>query len=171
MKTLLFWLLPSLLLAQDPWKDIYKASAWEERDQWQKADQIIEHLKLKAGDQVADVGCHEGYMSFKLSAVVGKAGKVFAVDVEQNKIDRLKTNIKDRNVTNIIAVKGDYDDPKLTSAVDGVLILDTYHEMDDQDKILQKIKVALKPGGRLVICESHCERQKKFLAIRSGGKA
>jgi ubiquinone/menaquinone biosynthesis C-methylase UbiE len=153
--TLLFLItLSGVLIAQDPWKDVYKESAWIDRDAWQKPNDIIKQLQLKAGSSVADIGCHEGYMTFKLSKVVGNNGKVFAVDVTQSKLDKLQEHAKTRNARNILTIKSDYDDPKLAiNSLDAVIILDAYHEMDDHDKILQHIKAALKVGGRLVLCE------------------
>lgn len=161
MKFFLFFLLPCTLLAQDPWKNVYTERAWTERDAWQKPIDIIKQLNIKAGSQVADVGCHEGYMTVKLSIVVGAKGKVFAVDVDQSKLNKLTDHLTERNINNVMVVKGDYDNPKLPlNTLDAVIILDTYHEMDDHDKILQHIMSALKPGGRLVICEPLADDRK-----------
>jgi ubiquinone/menaquinone biosynthesis C-methylase UbiE len=151
---LIFFLAPGILVSQNPWKNVYTESAWAERDTWQKPDEIIKHLNIKSGSYVADVGCHEGYMTIKLSNAVRSTGKVFAVDVDQSKLDKLKNHLAERNIGNTVLVKGDYDNPKLpANMLDAVMILDTYHEMDDPDTILQHIKTALKSGGRLVICE------------------
>lgn len=157
------------LTAQDTWKDIYKESAWAERDRWQNADELIRQLNLKPESNVADVGCHQGYMTLKLAAVV-KAGKVFAVDVEQPKLDKLTEILSQRSVQNVTTIKGDYDNPKLpVNSLDAVIILDTYHEMDQHDKILQHIKAALKPGGRLVLCEAIAEsRRKESRSVQEG---
>lgn len=152
------------LSAQDQWKNVYTKSAWKDRDKWQKADELIRQLNLKPGSQVADIGCHEGYMTFKLSTVVGEKGLVYAVDVEQHKLDMLKFNQEKSNAKNIIAVKGDYDDPKLPeNSLDAVIIVDTYHEMDDHDEILQHILMALKQGGRLVLCEPIANERRKMV--------
>lgn len=149
------------LSAQDTWKDVYKESAWADRDRWQKADELILQLNLKPESNVADVGCHEGYMTVKLASVV-KTGKVYAVDVEQPKLDKLKTNLAKRKLENVTAIKGDYDNPKLpTNTLDAVIIVDTYHEMDEHDKILQHIKAALKTGGRLVLCEAIADARRE----------
>jgi predicted methyltransferase len=156
---------------QDPWKIIYSESGWTERDGWQRANELIDFLKISEGSKVADIGCHEGYMSFKLSKIVGERGKVFAVDVDQSKLDKLKGHLSKRNVSNIQPVIGEYDNPKLdTGSLDAVIIIDTYHEMDnhdkryremeDRDKILQHIKTALKPGGRILICEPIAETRR-----------
>ena len=140
---------------QDQWKNVYKESAWEDRDRWQRADELIRFLNLKPGDKAADIGCHEGYMSFKLSRVVGESGKVYAVDVRQDRLDRLNEIAKQKNVSNIEAIKGDYDNPKLpTGRLDGVIIIDTYHEMKDHNEILIHVKESLKRGGRLLLCEA-----------------
>jgi SAM-dependent methyltransferase len=71
--------------------------------------------------------------------------------------------LKERNIDNVVTIKGDYDDPKLAiNSLDAVIILDTYHEMDDHDKILIKVKSALKAGGRLVICEPIEDSRRKL---------
>jgi len=161
---LIFFLLNAIIgWSQDQWKDVYKEAAWAERDSWQKPSELIKQLNLKKGSIVADIGCHEGYMTFKLSKEIGSDGKVYAVDVEQNKLDKLRTHIDERKVKNIIPVKGNYDDPKLPlNTLDAAIIIDTYHEMDDHDKILQHIKSALKEKGRLVICEPIAEQRKQL---------
>ncbi|HEY0744854.1 MAG TPA: class I SAM-dependent methyltransferase [Chryseosolibacter sp.] len=159
---MLFLLLALNASAQDPYKNIYSAHAWKERDTWQKPDELIRLLKIKEGSQAADVGCHEGYMTFKLSKIVGKAGKVYAVDVEDSKVKKVESLAAESKIENIAAIKGDYDNPKLPmNSLDAVIILDTYHEMDDHDAILQHILKALKPGGRLLLCEPIAEARRK----------
>jgi len=149
---------------QDSWKNIYTESAWKERDQWQRANDIMGKLDIEHGSKVADIGCHEGYMTLKLSKIVGASGRVYAVDVEQYKLDKLKSNLAESNIHNVITIKGDYDNPKLpTDVLDAALIIDTYHEMDDHDEILLHVKNSLKIGGRLVICEPIAEDRRKSL--------
>jgi ubiquinone/menaquinone biosynthesis C-methylase UbiE len=119
-------------------------------------------LKIKEGSTVADIGCHEGYMTVKLSKKVNTDGIVYAVDVEQGKLDRLEKHLADRKIQNVRLVKGDYDNPKLpVNSLDAVIILDTYHEMDDHDKILQHVMTSLKNGGRLILCEPIADARKK----------
>lgn len=156
-----FFCFPGVILAQDQWKNIYVESAWPERDVWQKADSIIQTLILQSGSVVADIGCHEGYMTFKLSKVVGVNGRVYAVDIEPNRLEKLKANLQTREIDNVTVVKSEYDDPKLpANALDAALIIDAYHEMKSHDIILSKIKASLKPGGRLVICEPIAENRR-----------
>jgi ubiquinone/menaquinone biosynthesis C-methylase UbiE len=149
--------------AQDAYKNIYSSHAWKERDKWQRADELIRLMDISSGSQVGDIGCHEGYMSFKLSKVVGSSGKVHAVDVDESVLRKIRKSVEESNVTTIEVIKGDYDDPKLPPGkLDAVIILDTYHEMDDHDRILQHVKSALKTGGKLVICEPIAEQRRKL---------
>jgi ubiquinone/menaquinone biosynthesis C-methylase UbiE len=158
---LFFLVISSALYAQDQWKNVYSERAWTDRDRWQKADELIQNLNLKSGSQVADIGCHEGYMTVKLANKVGQSGKVFAVDVEQSKLDKLQAILTKREITNVQPIKGDYDNPKLPlNSLDGVIILDTYHEMDDHDEILQHVKASLKAGGRLILCEAIADERR-----------
>jgi precorrin-6B methylase 2 len=148
---------------QDPWKNVYSESAWIERDKWQRADELIRQLNIKSGSKVADIGSHEGYMTVKLSSVVDNTGNVYAVDVEQSKLDKLKDHLSKRNINNVSFIKGDYDNPKLPmNPLYAVIILDTYHEMDEHNKILQHINAALKPCGRLLICEPIADERRKL---------
>lgn len=149
------------LRAQDQWKNIYSQHAWTERDKWQKPGELIKLLEIDQGDAVADVGCHEGYMSFKLAKHVGSTGTVYAVDLDQGKLDKVKARAEESNIKQIRTVKGTENDPGLPeNALDGVLILDTYHEMDAHAEVLQHIKSALKKGGRLLICEPIADARK-----------
>ncbi|MEP3209979.1 MAG: methyltransferase domain-containing protein [Maribacter sp.] len=132
----------------------YTEEDWEERDTWMNVAEIFALAEIEKGDQVADVGCHEGYLSFHLSKQVGATGKVFAVDVAAYRLDRLKEYIKERNVDNIEVVLGDYDDPKLSEgSLDAVIVMDTYHEISDYMTVLGHIKKALKPNGKILILE------------------
>lgn len=153
-----------LLLAlgawQDTWKDVYSEKAWADRDRWQKADKIIEELKLTAASQVADIGCHEGYLTVKLAAV---ASRVYAVDIESGKLERLKVVLERRKITNVTPVLGKTDDPRLPeSKLDAVVILDTYHEIRSHQEVLSSIYLSLKPGGRLVICDPIADERRNM---------
>ena len=160
---LLLGVLSNATFAQDAWKDIYREGAWEQRDTWQRADGIIQKLNIKIDSHVADVGCHEGYFTIKLSRVVGNDGKVYAVDISSDKIEKLKKHLENRKIQNVKAIVGEENNPRLPSlTLDAVLIVDTYHEMDAHQQILQHIKEALKIGGRLVICEPISDERKKL---------
>ncbi|WP_420601725.1 class I SAM-dependent methyltransferase [Flagellimonas sp.] len=132
----------------------YTEEDWKDRDTWMKTDTLLNFSGIKAGDKVADIGCHEGYLSMHLSKRVMENGRVYAVDVREDRLETLRENANDRNLKNIITILGDYDDPKLPEReLDIVFIIDTYHEMDSHEKILRHVKRSLKPGGKVMILE------------------
>lgn len=132
----------------------YVQEDWKDRDRWMDVPQLLEWAEVARGDIVADIGCHEGYLTFHLTAQVGDYGVVYAVDVNESPLDQLRSHLKDQNVTNVQVVLGDYDDPKLPkNLLNHIFIIDAYHEMDDYESILDHCYSALKPGGKLIILE------------------
>lgn len=141
-------LLPFVTIAQ------YAEYDWKERDTWMDVNYIFEQAGIKAGSAVADIGCHEGYLSIHLANEVGTDGKVYAVDVRSDRLRTLETNLEDRNLKNVQVILGDYDNPKLpNNALDVVIIMDTYHEMTEYMTILEHVQKSLKENGRIVIVE------------------
>ena len=122
---------------------------------------IFELAEIEDGHHVADIGCHEGYLSVHLSEAVGTTGKVYAVDVRSDRLNLLRNHLDTRNITNVKVILGDYDDPNLPEgSLDVVMIVDTYHEMSSYRQILKRVYKALKPGGKLVILEKLKSRVK-----------
>ncbi len=153
-----FLILSVLILIVEIGYAQYKKPDWEERDTWMDVSKIFELAEIEQGSTVADVGCHEGYLTMHLAQKVGESGKVYAVDVREDRLDKLDEYIKNRKLQNIKTIVGDYDNPKLPNeTLDVVVVMDTYHEMDDYMKILGHIKKSLKPGGRIVIIEKFKE--------------
>ncbi|HET9486018.1 MAG TPA: class I SAM-dependent methyltransferase [Chryseosolibacter sp.] len=166
-----FFLLHGSSIAQDPWKNIYSEHAWEARDQWQKPDELIRMLNISSGSEVADVGCHEGYMTFKLAKQVGGKGTVYAVDIEESKLEKVRKRAEESKLLQIKVINGDDNNPGLPpNALDAVIILDTYHEMDDHDEVLQHLKSSLRAGGRLVICEPIADSRRNLTRVEQERK-
>jgi precorrin-6B methylase 2 len=125
-----------------------------EREAEERTDLLMPALKLKPGMAVADIGAGTGYFSWRLAKEVGAKGKVYAVDIQQEMLDLLQRNMKQRGVANVISALGTVTDPKLpANSLDLVLMVDVYHEFDHPYEMLSGIWKALKPGGRVVFVE------------------
>lgn len=134
----------------------YKSDDWKDRDKWQKVPQLLEAMNISSGAKVADVGCHQGYMTMHLAKAVGKNGKVYGVDVDSYRLGLLKEKAAKQGFKNIETIEGKTDDPLLPEgALDAIIMIDTYHHILKKPiEYLKKLKKALKPGGRVVIVES-----------------
>ena len=124
-----------------------------ERMKTMRVADIVRELHIGPGSTVGDVGCGSGQFSVILGKVVAPAGRVYCVDTDSLK--EARKNFKKHDVRNVIPVKGAAEDPKLAPAsVDAVLVVNAYHEMEKSTEMLRHIREALKPGGRLVICDN-----------------
>ena len=132
----------------------YTENDWPSRDTWMQPERILELAQIGPGDKVADIGCHEGYMSMHLARTVAQGGIVFAVDIREDRLKRLAANASERRLENIVTVLGRENDPLLPeNGLDAVFIVDTYHEMEAYMEVLGHVRNALKPGGRIIILE------------------
>lgn len=134
----------------------HQGAAWLERPsrvQEEQPDRVIEGLKLRSTDVVADIGAGTGYFSFRLSAQVPD-GKVFAVDVQPEMLDILNFLQQESQIQNVEPVLGSETDPHLPSeSIDLALMVDAYHEFAYPQEMMQNIYAALKPGGRVALVE------------------
>ena len=132
----------------------YAEYEWEERDEWMDVERIFELAAIAPGDRVADIGCHEGYLSMHLAEAVGPGGAVFAEDISSYRLERLQKHASERGYENITTILGDESDPKLPEGtLDIVFVVDSYHEMKKPMTMLRHFRNALKPGGRIVLLE------------------
>ena len=131
------------------------ASAPVRRDDWQRVPDIFAALGAKPGSRIADLGAGEGWLSVRLARQVGAGGRVFAVDISDGALGALADKLAKDTLRNVELILGEEDDPRLPfGTLDGVVILNAYHEMPKRVPILDGVKRALKPGGVLVIVDN-----------------
>lgn len=122
------------------------------RDYWQKPEDVIRVLAIAPGDKVADIGAGGGYFVPYLADAVGDTGKVYAVDVETDVIDALRTRFTED--PRVVAVLGRYEDPLLDDgSIDLVLIVNTYHHIGNRDAYFARLQIDLAENGRVAIIE------------------
>src|SRR5947208_11756152 len=142
----------------------HQAADWlerPERETEEKPDLLLQALKLKSGEVVADIGAGTGYYSWRMAKEVGEKGLVYAVEIQQEMLDLLAKKMVERKITSVKGVLGTVTDPKLPAhSVDLVLMVDVYHEFDHPFEMMQAICQALKPGGRVVFVEFRAEDPK-----------
>lgn len=129
-----------------------------ERVETEKPEELLEVLGIKKGDVVADIGAGPGFFSLRAAQHVGPAGKVFAVDVQQEMIDGLRRMAQKSGLENIVPILGSADDPKLpANSVDAVLLIIAYHEFSHPAEMMQHIYTAMKPDAQMLIVEYKAE--------------
>lgn len=130
------------------WSSIYSRAGY------QLPDRVIDALELPSGATVADLGAGDGYFTFRLADAVGPTGRVYAVDVDREKLAGLRAEVRERGYTNVTVVEGALDDPRLPDGeVDLVFVCDTYHHLDARETYFRGVRRDLAAGGRLAIVE------------------
>ena len=121
-------------------------------------DALLDAMAIKTGDWVADVGSGDGDYTIPMAERVGPSGRVFAVDVDPDKLDDLNERLTENKIEHVTSVYSVEANPMLpTNSLDAVLVRNAYHHFTAPESMLRHIKAALKPGGRLVIEESIAE--------------
>jgi ubiquinone/menaquinone biosynthesis C-methylase UbiE len=129
-----------------------------ERDREEDPDLAVRLLRIQKGSTVADVGAGSGNITIRLAKAVGPMGKVYANDIQAGMLDILGRNVAKAKLMNVIPVLGAIDDPKLPAeSIDLAIMVDVYHEFSEPQKMLQRLREAIKPGGRLVLLEYRAE--------------
>lgn len=139
----------------------YRRALWLERDgraDEERPDELIDAMNLSAGDLVADIGCGTGYFTRRVAREVGPAGKVYAVDIQSEMLDIMDERLRKERLDNVVSILGDESDPRLPDGIfDWVLLVDVYHEFQQPEQMLARIRDSLAPGGRVALVEYRLE--------------
>ena len=139
----------------------FRGAQWLERDVRaveEQPDQVLEALKLKPGDVVADVGCGSGYYARRIAQRVQPGGTVYCEDIQPEMLEIMRQLADDEQIVGIQSVLGTPTDPRLpTGEVDWIIIADVYHEMAQPELMLAAMREALAPNGQIALLEYRVE--------------
>jgi len=142
----------------------HQAADWldrPEREQEERPEAMLDALSLKPGQHIADIGAGIGYHSARMAKRVGPSGKVYAVDVQREMLDKLARRMQDAGITNVVGILGSETSTQLPKGqIDLALMVDVYHEFSFPYEMMQSICDALKPGGRVAFVEFRIEDPK-----------
>jgi uncharacterized protein (TIGR01244 family) len=131
--------------------------------EWRKVErreELLSRMGLADGDLVADVGAGLGWYSLEAAKRVGPRGTVFAVDIQEGMLDRLRQRMDEAQIRNIHPVLSTETSPLLPPGkMDWVLLVDAYHEFSKPTEMLAGIKASLAPGGRVALLEYRSEQR------------
>ena len=135
----------------------HQAADWlerPEREQEEKTSLLINALKFKPGEAVADIGAGTGYLTRRIARKISPGGQVYAVEIQPEMLVLLTNNLSREGITNVVPVLGTITDPKLPAkSLDTIIMVDVYHEFDHPFEMAEAMCRALKPGGRIVFVE------------------
>ncbi len=119
-----------------------------------RAAVIVEHLALRPGMAVADVGCGPGRVTVPLAQRVGPQGSVVALDIQSGMLQRAREKVAEAELANVEFVQAGVGDGALgRDRFDRVVLVTVLGEIPDWEAALHEIFAALKPGGILSVTE------------------
>jgi ubiquinone/menaquinone biosynthesis C-methylase UbiE len=123
---------------------------------FQKPKQIVGEF-IKPGDRVIDLGCGPGFFTLAMAELVGPGGRVLAVDLQPRMIEKLRSKLKqkgltDRVRTHVCAVDG-LNLPPDEAPGDFALLYYMIHESPDPKGMLRQLHAHLRPGGRALVVD------------------
>jgi len=139
----------------------YRGAAWLEREdryEEERPELVLDAMELEPGDVVADVGTGSGFYARQIASRVMPGGRVYAVDIQPEMLELLGRLIDEEGVTGVVPVLSEPDDPKLPAGdLDWILLADVYHEIAEPEPVLEKMRAALAPEGRVALLEYRVE--------------
>lgn len=135
---------------------------------------IIEHLDLKEGMSVLDIGCGPGRISIPAAKTVGSKGKVAALDIQDGMLDKVREKIKNEQLQNVQCICARTGDDKMgKNQFDRAVLVTVLGEIPDRQSLFDEAYQALKKGGILSVTEfifdPHFQTQK--MVMRFANKA
>ena len=131
--------------------DLVKRFDSPERDAYQQPEKVLAYIGDVTGKKILDIGAGTGYFSFKLAA---KGASVIAGDVDDRFQNYIKEKIEKENAPEVALRKLPYDSPALADAeVDKVLIVNTYHHIENRVNYFKEVLKGLATGGELLVID------------------
>ncbi len=124
------------------------------RDRWQHPERVVESLRIQPGDHVVDLGAGWGYFTFRLADAVGPAGRVYAVEIDEERARSLERAAREGGFSNVVVILAKPDDPLLPNGeIDLVFLCNAYHHIEDRVHYFDRLRVDLKRDGRVAIVD------------------
>ena len=114
-------------------------------------------MGLREGMKVGDLGAGSGHYTIAASKVVGKSGRVYAIDVQEDVLKHLHDSALRSQSHNVETIWANFEKLRGTTlkdqTLDGVVLSNVLFQLEDKQSAIQEIKRILKPGGRLLVVD------------------
>jgi ubiquinone/menaquinone biosynthesis C-methylase UbiE len=139
------------------------------RDFFSPRQNILKEVGVKTGFQVLDYGCGPGGYIIPLTKLVGKSGKIYALDTNHLAIRAVKHMIVKKHLSNIETIHSDCKTGLPANSVDIILLYDTFHDLKHPNDILKELHRVLKAHGILSVTDHHLEDSELVTLITNSG--
>lgn len=122
-----------------------------ERRIWQDPEEILGTIEIKPDFVAADLGCGSGFFTVPLSR---KVKKVYGIDIQKEMLEFLEQKIRKLKIKNIEPLLlRENEIPLKNESVDLLVSMNTLHEFDDKERMIEEMRRVLKQGGKALIAD------------------
>lgn len=139
------------------------------RDSFRPRKHILREVGIEPGFHVLDYGCGPGSYIIPLTELVGKSGKVYALDIHPLAIKRVQSIASKKGLTNVETISSSGCTELPDDTIDVILLYDTLHLLSDPQKVLKELHRLLKPTGILSLSDHHMKEDEILSKLTSRG--
>ena len=139
------------------------------RDFFRPRKDIVKEVGIKEGFQVLDYGCGSGSYVTAVAELVGKSGKVYALDVHPLAVEMVKRIASRNRLNNLKTILSDCKTQLPNDSVDVALLYDVFHDVTDRNCVLEELHRVLKPNGILSLSDHHMKENEIVQNLTSAG--
>jgi ubiquinone/menaquinone biosynthesis C-methylase UbiE len=130
---------------------------------------ILKEVGIKTGFHVLDYGCGPGSYITAVAELVGKSGKIYALDVHPLAIQRVLSIASKKQLTLVETICSNCKTGLHDNSVDVVLLYDTFHNLGDPNGVLEELYRVLKPNGILSFSDHHLKENEIVSKVTNKG--
>ena len=117
--------------------------------------EFLKNIGIGEGNIVLDFGCGEGHYTIPAAKVVGKNGRVYALDKDRGVLNKLKQIAAEEKLENIEIIQTETKIPLEDDFLDVALCYDVIHYEKNREKIYKEVNRTLKKDGLFSIYPKH----------------
>jgi ubiquinone/menaquinone biosynthesis C-methylase UbiE len=139
------------------------------RDYRSPRENILKEVGINPGFQVLDFGCGPGGYVLAGSKLVGESGEVYALDAMPLAIKMVKNLVEKKGLKNVYTILSDCATGLPNESIDVVLLYDVFHDLENQNVVLEELHRVLKKEGILSFSDHHL-KEPTILSRLTDGK-
>jgi len=143
--------------------------AFKIRDFLRPRREVVKEVGIKEGFHVLDYGCGPGSYVTAVAELVGKSGKIYALDINPLAIEMVKKIAAKKQLSNVETILSDRKTGLPDNSIDIVFLYDTFHGLSEPNIVLEELYRVLKPKGMLSFSDHHLEENEIILKVTSNG--
>ncbi len=109
---------------------------------------VLDRVGIQPGEKVLELGPGPGLFTIDASKRLGASGKLIAIDIQPEMINKIEKLINENQVTNVeTKVASAHELPIEDNSIDRTFLVTVLPEIPDREKALKELFRVLKPGG------------------------